>query len=46
MRMHRSFIVRIDKISAIDAPDVIMGDQMGCIPIGDPTSARSSGNRR
>ncbi|MBK8225585.1 MAG: hypothetical protein IPK70_00240 [Flavobacteriales bacterium] len=33
--MHRSFIVRIDKIYAIDAPDVIMGDQMGCIPIGD-----------
>jgi two-component system response regulator LytT len=35
VRVHRSFIVRIDKISAIDAPHVIMEDQKGSIPIGD-----------
>ena len=46
MRVYRRFIVRIDKISAIDAPHVIMRDQKGCILNGDPTRARSSGNRR
>lgn len=34
-RVHRSFIVRIDKIAAIEAPHVIMEDQKGSIPIGD-----------
>lgn len=35
MRIHRSFIVRIDKIAAVDAPHVIMEDDKGSIPIGD-----------
>lgn len=35
MRIHRSFIVRIDKIAAIDAPHVILEDDKGAIPIGD-----------
>lgn len=46
MRVYRRFIVRIDKISAINAPHVTLGDQKGSILIGDPTRARSSGNRR
>ena len=35
MRIHRSFIVRLDKVEAIDAPHVIMEDGKGSIPIGD-----------
>ncbi len=35
MRIHRSFIVRLDRVEAIDAPHVIMEDGKGSIPIGD-----------
>lgn len=35
MRIHRSFIVRLDRIAAIDAPHVILEDEKGSIPIGD-----------
>lgn len=35
MRVHRSFIVRLDRIEAIEAPHVIMEDGKGSIPIGD-----------
>ena len=35
MRIHRSFIVRLDRVEAIEAPHVIMEDGKGSIPIGD-----------
>ncbi|MFN3876607.1 MAG: LytR/AlgR family response regulator transcription factor, partial [Flavobacteriales bacterium] len=35
MRIHRSFIVRIDRIAAIDPPHAILEDDKGSIPIGD-----------
>jgi len=34
IRVHRSFIVRIDKISAIDYPNLVMEDDKKIIPIG------------
>jgi two-component system response regulator LytT len=34
IRVHRSFIVRIDKIFAIDSPNIILDDEKKIIPIG------------
>jgi DNA-binding LytR/AlgR family response regulator len=34
IRVHRSFIVRIDKIFAIDSPNIILEDEKKVIPIG------------
>ena len=34
IRVHRSFIVRIDKIVAIDQPNLIMEEDKKLIPIG------------
>jgi len=34
VRVHRSYIVRIDKISAIDFPNLVMEDDKKLIPIG------------
>ncbi len=34
LRVHRSFIVRIDKIFAIDSPNIILDDEKKIIPIG------------
>lgn len=35
MRVHRSFIVRLDRIAAVDPPQVIMENDKGSIPIGE-----------
>ncbi|WKZ65762.1 MAG: response regulator [Flavobacteriales bacterium] len=40
LRVHRSFIVRLDRIEAIEAPHVIMEDGKGSIPIGDSYYAK------
>jgi DNA-binding LytR/AlgR family response regulator len=34
MRVHRSFIVRIDKITAIEQPNLILENDKKIIPIG------------
>ncbi|MEO8589676.1 MAG: response regulator [Flavobacteriales bacterium] len=40
VRVHRSFIVRLDKISAVDLPNVILENEKGVIPIGESYSSK------
>lgn len=35
MRVHRSFIVRLDRIAAVEPPHVIMENDKGSVPIGE-----------
>lgn len=35
MRVHRSFIVRLDRIAAVDPPQIILENDKGSIPIGE-----------
>ncbi|HMC98417.1 MAG TPA: response regulator [Flavobacteriales bacterium] len=39
-RVHRSFIVRVDKIAAVELPNVILENDKGVIPIGESYSSK------
>lgn len=40
VRVHRSFIVRLDKIAAVELPNVILDNDKGVIPIGESYSSK------
>jgi len=40
VRVHRSFIVRLDKIAAVELPNVILDNDKGVVPIGESYSSK------
>lgn len=40
VRVHRSFIVRLDKIGAVEMPNIILENDKGVIPVGESYTAK------